>query len=226
MAPPTKASVRGAYEVIAESYAAARRDSWPEVLAFLSGLPPRARVLDVGCGHGRHTAALASRGCRAFGLDFSRRLLEIGRASSIRGGWGESVAWIGGDATSLPFRGDTFDACLGIAVIHHLPTYADRLRVLQEVRRVLVLDGRAFVSAWDFDEPRFQEIRDARRHLPRAIQGDVEVPWTLPDARVVPRYYHLFREGELEALIIESGLHMETFFRASGNRFAVARRHG
>lgn len=43
------------------------------------GLGPGMRVLDVGCGPGRHTAELASRGIRAHGIDISDRFIEIAR---------------------------------------------------------------------------------------------------------------------------------------------------
>lgn len=223
---PSKASVRDVYETIAESYAAARRQPWPEVLRFLDGVRAGARIVDVGCGHGRHLVPGAMRGHRVVGVDVSRRLLAIGRASASGKDWEPRVAWIEADATSLPFPSRAFDAAVAVAVLHHLPRGSERLAALREIRRVLVPDGVALLTVWDFDDPRFQEIREARRDLPPDVRGDVQVPWTLPDGRVVHRFYHLFQERELEALIIDSGLHMERFFRRSGNRYAVARRRG
>jgi hypothetical protein len=88
-----------------------------------------------------------------------------------------------------------------------------------EIRRILVPRGRALVSVWDVDQPRFHEMsRDSDR--------DVNVPWTMPDGVKIPRYYHLSTQEELEGLIIESGLHGERFFRASGNLFGRVSTHG
>jgi SAM-dependent methyltransferase len=218
--------VRASYEVIAESYADARRDPWPEVVSFIESLPARGLVLDVGCGHGRHLGVLAARGHTATGLDVSRRLVSIGRTRAASSPWGPRASWIVGDATSLPFPASAFDACLAIAILHHLPARAERLAAVREIRRVLRPGGMACVSVWDLDGPRFRSIR-VRPGAPDAEgRGDVEVPWPLPDGRSVPRFYHLFSDGELEGLIIEAGLHGETFFKASGNRYALARRHG
>jgi SAM-dependent methyltransferase len=222
----TRASVRAAYDAIAASYADARREPWPEVVAFIESLPGRTRILDLGCGHGRHLAPLASCGRRATGLDASRELLAIGRDRASSAGPGVRSDWVQGDAVGLPFRDAVFDACIAIAVLHHLPSDADRLAAVREVHRVLGPGGRACLGVWDFEGPRFDAIREDRLDLPPEVRGDVEMPWPLPDGRAVPRYYHLFQEGELEALIIEAGLHGETFFRASGNRYALARRHG
>jgi hypothetical protein len=43
-------------------------------------LPPRASVIDLGCGPGHHSAAIAGRGLRVTGVDYSSRMLERARA--------------------------------------------------------------------------------------------------------------------------------------------------
>lgn len=216
----SKARVRATYERIAESYATARTRPWPEVLDFISTLSADSFVLDLGSGHGRHARPLASAGHRVVGLDLSRRLLSIGRRDSRSIPRLGRIEWIEGEATALPFRDSTFDAGVCIAVLHHLRG-ADRIKALDELRRVLRRGGRVFVSVWSRDDP------DLQRRLASGPAGpDVEIPWTLPDGSLVPRFYHLFEEGELERLIIESGLHVERFFPGSGNYFALAKNDG
>ena len=217
----TKADIRATYDRIAESYAARRREPWPEVRLFIGSLPRGARVLDVGAGHGRHTTVLADRGHRAVALDFSRRLLLIGRAGERRTGDALRIDWVGGEATKLPFRDASFDAGLCIAVLHHLPVESDRIAALMELRRVLRRRAPVLVSVWAREQPRFQSMLAAPE-----VDADVEVPWTMPDKTVVPRFYHLFQRGELERLIIGSGLHGERFFPGAGNWFAQARSNG
>jgi hypothetical protein len=89
------------------------------------------------------------------------------------------------------------------------------------MRRVLRPGSPAFLSVWSLDDPYLEKALGGRPKKP-----DVEIPWRLPDGTTVPRPYHLFKEGELEGLIIESGLEGESFFRGSGNIFALARTHG
>ena len=217
----TKGEIQATYDRIAESYAARRREPWPEVRSFIESLPRGSRVLDLGAGNGRHAQILSRRGNHAVALDFSRRLLMIGRASERGIGDAVRIDWVGGEATKLPFRNESFDAGLCIAVLHHLPLEADRLAALGELRRVLRRHAPVFVSVWVREQPRFQSVLAAPE-----VDGDVEVPWTMPDGTAVSRFYHLFQERELERLIIGSGLHAERFFHGPGNWFAQARSDG
>lgn len=210
MDPSTQGAVRSTYDRIADSYAAARRTPYPEVLRFLDELPAQARILDLGCGHGRHAGPALDRDHPLVGVDISRGLLIRAKRALPVG------AWLMGSCTSIPLAAGSVDACLCIAVLHHLPTSEQRATALREIRRVLRPGGRLLASVWDQDQPRFRN----------AGSSDVIVPWPLPDRTKVPRFYHLFGDGELESLVIASGLHGERFFRARGNRFAEATSHG
>jgi len=217
----SKASVRATYDRIAASYAAARERPWDEVLDFITDLPAGSQVLDVGCGHGRHARPLALTGQSVVGIDVSRKLLSIGKKATSSSQDFRSIEWVGADATALPFPDATFDAALSIAVLHHLPSRADRLLAVTEMRRVLRPGAKAFLSVWSVDDPYLERVLGGRPKKP-----DVEIPWRLPDGTTVPRPYHLFKDDELERLIIESGLEGESFFRGAGNRFALARANG
>ncbi|MGI0149444.1 MAG: class I SAM-dependent methyltransferase [Thermoplasmata archaeon] len=217
----SKADVREIYDRIAESYAAARVQPWPEVVDFITGLSAGDLVLDVGCAHGRHARPLALTGHRVVGMDVSRKLLSIGKKATSSSKEFRTIAWLGADATALPFPDETFDAILCIAVLHHLPSHHERIRALSEMRRVLRPGCEVFLSVWSADDPQIEKLLGERPKKP-----DIEMPWRLPDGTAVLRPYHLFREGELERLIIESGLHGERFFRSAGNWFGLARTNG
>ena len=75
-------------------------------------LGPGARVLDVGCGPGRHSLALAERGIEVVGVDISERFVELAReaatAAELRAATFERI-----DARSLPFEAE-FDAAISL----------------------------------------------------------------------------------------------------------------
>ncbi len=78
----------------------------------MADLPPGSRVLDVGCGPGRHALELARRGHVVTGIDISARFVELARASAAAEGL-EAVAFEVGDARSLGFEAE-FDLVISL----------------------------------------------------------------------------------------------------------------
>lgn len=72
------------------------------------GLEPGMRVLDVGCGPGRHAQALARRGIEVHGIDISDRFVELARAAAPSGATFERL-----DARHLAFEAE-FDAAISL----------------------------------------------------------------------------------------------------------------
>lgn len=145
----------------AEDEAAARQ----EYLDLL-GISPAERVLDVGCGSGVVTRAIASRlspNGRAVGLDSSPALLAIAREHAKRAGQNETTEFREGDCRNLPFPDGAFDVVLAATVLAHVP---DAIRALSEMVRVTRPGGR--VAVFDFDGEGFL-ISHPDRQLTRRI---------------------------------------------------------
>jgi demethylmenaquinone methyltransferase/2-methoxy-6-polyprenyl-1,4-benzoquinol methylase len=94
------------------------------------------RVLDVCCGTGDLAIAAHEAGADVTGLDFSERMLERAKRKE------PAVAWVQGDALSLPFADRSFDAATVAFGVRNL---ADLERGLRELRRVLRTGGRVGV---------------------------------------------------------------------------------
>jgi SAM-dependent methyltransferase len=77
-------------------------------LVGVLGLAPGQRVLDVGCGPGRHTWELARRGIACHGVDISERFVALARDGAPPGSTFERL-----DARHLPFDAE-FDAVLSL----------------------------------------------------------------------------------------------------------------
>ena len=98
--------------------------------ALLAGLPPRARVVEVGAGPGFLSAHARGRGA---GITWvATELLETP--------WNDVVA----DGLRLPFRAGSFDAVVGLDLVHHLARpaafFAEAARVLRPRGRVAVIE--------------------------------------------------------------------------------------
>ena len=130
------------YDTIGEGYDRTRSAD-PGIVALLSDLlqaAPQARCLDVACGTGNYTAALAQRGGDWSAFDQSARMLDEARGKS------RDIAWHQMDAAAIGFDDNSFDAATCTLAIHHFP---DRQQAFNEIFRVL-RPGARFVlfTAW------------------------------------------------------------------------------
>ncbi len=99
------------------------------------------RVLDLGCGTGRHALWLAAAGAAVTAVDFSEGMLEEAR----RKPGAAAVRFVVHDLhRPLPFESSTFDLVVSGLVLEHL---SDLFAFFAEARRLLRADGRAVVSA-------------------------------------------------------------------------------
>ncbi|CAN5302469.1 hypothetical protein BH23ACT9_BH23ACT9_25090 [soil metagenome] len=108
-----------------------------EVLAGALALPPGARVLDVGCGNGRHVGALRSMGHRAVGVDLSAAVLDTG-----------SGPLAAARSQHLPFADQSFDGVISVCQGGFGITHAQDDLAVGEWYRVLRTGGRVALTAF------------------------------------------------------------------------------
>lgn len=101
------------------------------------------RVLDLCCGIGRHSIALAKLGLSVTGLDLNESYLRRARARARRAG--VKVRFIRGDMRVLPFASE-FDAAVNIFTSFGYYDDGANLRVLQGVARALRPGGRLLIE--------------------------------------------------------------------------------
>ena len=113
-------------------------------IAMVRALDPQAgeRILDIASGSGISTAALAKRGARVVGLDFSPAMVAEARKKH------KDLEFIEGDAMKLPFGDEEFD---GVAISFGLRNINDPKVALSEMYRVLKPGGRLVIC--EFSKP-------------------------------------------------------------------------
>ena len=105
------------------------------------GLHPGERLLDLGCGGGRHAYQAARRGARVVALDAGadevdqvrntlEAMAEVGEVAGSGGGGA-----VQGDALRLPFPDGTFDRVIAAEVLEHIPDDGDAMAELARVLR-------------------------------------------------------------------------------------------
>lgn len=105
-------------------------------------MKPGDRVLDVGCGPGRHSVELARRGLSVVGIDLSPVFLSVARQRAADAG--VNVSFFEMDALDLPFE-DEFDAAISICE-GAFGLGLDDLSILRSVTRALKPGGHLAVG--------------------------------------------------------------------------------
>jgi SAM-dependent methyltransferase len=104
-----------------------------------TGLSPGASILDLCCGHGRHSLELARRGYRVVGLDFDPPSLELAREAAAE--LDLAVEFIRSDMRAIPYRGE-FDLVINLyTAFGYLESEAEDQKVLEQVARALKPGG-------------------------------------------------------------------------------------
>jgi 2-polyprenyl-3-methyl-5-hydroxy-6-metoxy-1,4-benzoquinol methylase len=211
------------YATFTEPFAESRSLTDPALTSILPYIPKGARVLDVGCGNGRLAMLLDQErpGVTYTGVDAAPELVEVARAQA--GQLGISTEFhildISRPGWSDPFRGESFDYIVILAVLHHIPSFKLRARALREIAELLAPRGRVLLSTWQFvDSERLRrKIVDwTEVGVPAGAlePGDYLLDWNRGGRGL--RYCHLVNEVELRQLAAESSLSVRTTFRAGG----------
>jgi cyclopropane fatty-acyl-phospholipid synthase-like methyltransferase len=154
-----KRLVSASYDVIAgEMLRMATEEPPGRKIGYLervtSGLPPTARVLDLGCGPGLQSAWLAER-FRTVSADISRGQLTLARQHA------PGASFLLADMSSLAFAPQSFDAVIAFYSIIHLPReehaalFASMHSWLKQGGRLLVVLGG---SEWEGSESNWLDM--------------------------------------------------------------------
>lgn len=181
-------------------------------------LPQGAKVLDLCCGMGRHSLALAEAGYEVTGIDLSEALLREARAQAGAG----KVTWLRSDMRKLPLAGG-FDAVVNLFTsFGYFEEDEEQVKVLREIHRMLKPGGKFII---DFLNPAYvirhlvphstredgdNLIDESRRIEDGYVKKDIILTTKGEDT---PRKYHervkLYPLETFRTLIAAAGLQLE-----------------
>ena len=102
------------------------------------------RILDLGCGSGRHAVLLAKEGLDVHCIDISQKGLDMTKEWLESSGLKADLKQ-GSCYDKFPYKDQFFDAVVSTQVIHH--NYHEKVKfAISEIQRVLKKDGLAFIS--------------------------------------------------------------------------------
>ncbi|MDB4919808.1 class I SAM-dependent methyltransferase [Mucilaginibacter sp.] len=126
------------YNTIGTSYNATRQaDPFlvGRLLHFLEPKPDKL-YLDIGCGTGNYTIALANQGLDFVGVEPSEAMLKEARKRN------ERITWLQGTAEQIPVEDNSFDSAIATLTIHH---WANLNQSLKEIYRATKLGARLVI---------------------------------------------------------------------------------
>jgi len=136
-------------------------------------------VLELGCGTGRVTMAIAEAGYRVVGLDISEKMLERAeeKRAALRREAREQVQLVQGDMTRFELREKFRTIIIPFRPFQHLLETKQQLDCLQCARKHLLAGGRLIVDFFQTDAERM--------HDPMFLEESALAEYDLPDGRHV-----------------------------------------
>jgi len=190
--------VKEFYNSYSKRFSQTRHAIWDVIINFNKSIKPNSKILDAGCGNGKNMVYLQNEGHTVKGIDFSNSLLNICKEKSL------DVEYA--DIKKLPYKNETFDYVISIAVIHHLSSYYEQHAAINELLRVTKKGGKVLFTVWAVEQD---------EHSKR----DLELGANLIPFEDTVRYYYVFNQKTFEDLITR--FKVDKFFWEKSNWNAV-----
>lgn len=212
------------YDDFAESFSNRRKNPWNAFVNFLGSLETEEQFQnsafkgiwgDIGAGNGRHLPIISNYTSKYIGTDISFQLLIIAREINDPH---KLHNWVACDVNALPFRENTFQSIVSVAVFHHILTKHQLQNVLKNITEILRKKGILILTLWGAFRGKNENTlkrKNFHRRMSNMIivdscsesdryslgVNDVLVPWTDTQKsntpKTNPRIYHLYTFNEL-----------------------------
>ena len=151
------------------------------------------RVLDLGCGTGRHTVMLAKNGFDVYGTDISDKGMVLTKECLNKYGLKAKLKK-SSCYKEFPFKNNFFDAVISIQVIHH--NYHNKIKYcISEIERVLKPGGVIFITV-TYHKNRGgatkTKVTETRTHIP--LDGNEKgLPHFIYNKKILEQDFKNFR---------------------------------
>ena len=172
--------VHEVYNAIASHFNKTRYSVWKKVKSYIQTLPDSTIIGEIGCGNGKNMQLKPK---QFIGCDQSENMVKLCQQKGLNA--------IKANIIDLPFKDETFDHTICIAVIHHLASHERRLKAIKEIIRITKTGGSMMILVWALEQSPADTVFK---------EQDTLVEWH-NGPQISERYYHVFKKGELEELI-------------------------
>lgn len=88
---------------------------------FITKEIPDGKVLDIGCGSGKHALMFAEEGYEAYGFDISGEAIELSKNIAKKRGLSKRAYFLWGDVYNIPLQGNKFNILIDHNLLSHIP---------------------------------------------------------------------------------------------------------
>lgn len=136
-----KAITKESYDATAEQFTCNVADLAPveSIQKFIDLLPPKARIIDIGCGSGRDAKLFTENGLSVLGIDFSQSLINIAKINAPLAEFQEM------DIETAIFPASSFEGAWACCSLSHI-TKKVLPYVLKNIHSLLKPDGYFYLS--------------------------------------------------------------------------------
>lgn len=175
-------NVKEVYNIISNHFDATRYNVWIDVKHFIDSIPENSYILDAGCGNGKN---IYRKDCVYLASDFCINFLNISKKHT------DHLVQL--NIKSLPFKTNTFDYTMSIAVIHHIYNKQDRINTIKELIRVTKPNGKIFISVWCEHGNYCSGHNMIKWNLQNKYNKNI-----VNNKNIYERYYYLYKKDELK----------------------------
>lgn len=149
------------------------------------------KVMDLGCGTGRHTLFLAKEGFHVFATDISETGLEITKSKAEQMGI-KDIEYKQHDMRNIPYDDDFFDAIVCVWTTGH-GTYEDTHKNVKEIFRVLKPSGIVVIDYVSKEDGHYGKGKEIERDtFIDNVEGEENIPHHYSSKEELERLYSCF----------------------------------
>ena len=227
---PDKKLIKAIFQDISDKQAKTRAKKEAAYISALLRMYRKgraARVLNVGCGLGRHDGELRRQGYTVNSIDISSEFVSMARARNR----GFERFYRVGNITSLPYRECTFDAVLCLFSTFNIPRDPQNAEALKEFHRVLRSGGLLIMDLQTKSKAGGNRSIEVGNGFVKMVKSKIVGNYLVGDetilkkeksglrkvAREISRE-RLYSRAELASLFNENGFDVICFYRAYTKR--------
>ena len=141
-------------------------------------------VLDIACGTGIVSRCIAEKvqvNKPIVGVDLNEGMIDVAKTTTASRM--EMIEWHQADVTNLPFEDNSFTIAFCQQGLQFFP---EKVKALEEIKRVLIPDGRLILTVWSSISPLFEALAQALRdNISQELANQSLTPFAFRDEQII-----------------------------------------